>query len=298
MQSRNAENPLGGKDCLLEIMSTPKLDHSITVKGINYCRHISCVASHKIWASEQKNLILTSIQGDTLYHVKKLCINDCSGVHTVTSKGELIYIDRDFNIIKTSMDLKSTSTFIQRTDFTWRFWCVYWSPLNEELLVGMYKVYPEVGKVTRYNQTGHLAQTLQYDHDGLELYHNPNYITEINNGDIVVSDFGFFGSGAIVVTDRGGKFSFSYSGHPLGSHLQPRGICVDSLSHILLCDRLTSTVQMLGQDGQFLSYLLTKSQLTMKPLSLGYDVNKHRLLVGAHNENTVCIYTYLIQKTT
>lgn len=295
MQSRKVENPLGGKNCLLEIMSTPKLE-SFTVKDINHCRHISCVASHKIWASEQKNLILTSIKGDTLHRVKKLCINDFSGVHAVTSKGELIYIDRDFNIIKTSMDLKSTTTFIQRTDFTWRFWCVYWSLSTDDLLVGMYRVYPEVGKVTRYNQSGHLAQTLQYDHDGLELYHHPNYITENNNGDIVVSDFGILGSGAIVVTDRGGKFRFSYSGHPLGSHLQPRGICVDPLSHILLCDHLTSTVQMLDKDGQFLSYLLTKSFLSIKPLSLGYDVNKDRLLVGAHNKNTACVYKYLIRK--
>lgn len=232
---------------MLEIMSTPKLDHSCTVRGITHCRHISCVAYHKIWVSEQKNLILTSIQGDTLHHVKKLCINHWNGVHTVTSKDELIYVDRDFNIIKTSIDLKSTTTFIQRTDFTWRFWCVYWSPLNEELLVGMYKVYPEVGKVTRYNQTNH----------------HPNYITENNNGDIVVSDFGILGSGAIVVTDRGGKYRFSYSGHPLGSQLQPHGICVDSLSHILLCDHLTSTVQMLDKDGPFLSYLLTKSHLTI-----------------------------------
>lgn len=202
MQSRKVENPLGGKNCLLEIMSTPKLDYSFTVKGINHCRHISCVASQKIWASEQKNLILTSIKGDTLYRVKKLCINDFSGVHAVTSKGELIYVDRDFNIIKTSMDLKSTTTFIQRTDFTWRCWCVYWSLSTEDLLVGMYRVYPEVGKVTRYNQTGHLAQTIQHNHDGLKLYHHPYYITANNNGDIVVSDFGILGSGAIVVTQR------------------------------------------------------------------------------------------------
>lgn len=78
-----------------------------------------------------------------------------------------------------------------------------------------------------------------------------------------MSEFGILGSGAIVVTDRGGKYRFSYSGHPLGSHLQPRGICVDPLSHILLCDHLTSTVQMLDQDGPFLSYLLTKSHLTI-----------------------------------
>lgn len=296
VQSRKTENLPEGNDCLLEIMSTPKLHRSFTVRGINYCRHISCVTSHKIWVSEQKNLILTSIQGDTLHHVKKLCINHWNGVHTVTSKDELIYVDRDFNIIKTSIDLKSTTTFIQRTDFTWRFWCVYWSPSNGDLLVGMYRVYPEVGKVTRYNQTGHLAQTIQHDHDGLELYHHPNYIKENNNGDIVVSDFGILGSGAIVVTDRGGKFRFSYSGHPLGSHLQPRGICVDPLSHILLCDHLTSTVQMLDKNGQFLSYLLTKSFLSIKPLSLGYDVNKDRLLVGAHNKNTVCVYKYLIRK--
>lgn len=33
------------------------------------------------------------------------------------------------------------------------------------------------------------------------LYQKPNYITENNNGDVVVSDF-YYKTGAVVVTDR------------------------------------------------------------------------------------------------
>lgn len=55
---------------------------------------------------------MISIKGDIFYCVKKLCINDFSGVYVVISKGELIYVDRDFNIIKMLMDLKLIIMFI------------------------------------------------------------------------------------------------------------------------------------------------------------------------------------------
>uniref|UniRef100_A0A8W8LNG2 Tripartite motif-containing protein 3 n=1 Tax=Magallana gigas TaxID=29159 RepID=A0A8W8LNG2_MAGGI len=122
------------------------------------------------------------------------------------------------------------------------------------------------------------------------LYRRPSYITENNNGDVVVSD-SIFPSGAVVVTERGGRHRFSYTGHPSGSGLWPWGICTDALSHILVCD--DRTVQMLNKDGQFLSHLLTKSQEMGRPWSLSYDVNTHRLWVGSYNNNKVCVYSYI-----
>lgn len=52
----------------------------------------------------------------------------------------------------------------------------------------------------------------------------PRYIAETNNGDIVVTDFDI-GPGAVVVTDKNGIHRFSFTGHPSGSELHPRGIC-------------------------------------------------------------------------
>eukprot|EP00105_Crassostrea_gigas_P037534 XP_019921682.1 PREDICTED: uncharacterized protein LOC105325719 [Crassostrea gigas] len=148
------------------------------------------------------------------------------------------------------------------------------------------------GKVTRYNQSGQLIQSIQHDYTGRGLYRQPNYITENNNGDVVVRDYM---SGAVVVTERGGRHHFTYTGHSLGSGLESNGICTDALSHILVCDDTTRTVQMLDKNGQFLSHLLTESQEMGVPRSLSYDVNTHRLWVGSYN-NKVCVYRYITRQ--
>ena len=191
--------------------------------------------------------------------------------------------------------MKTTTTFIERTDSTWEPRCVYWSPSTGDLLVGMYNIDTETGKVTRYNQSGQLTQTIKHDNTGRGLYSGPIHITENNNGDVVVSDY-IYPSGAVVVTERGGRHRFSYTGHPSGSGLWPRGICTDALSHILVCDDKTKTVQMLNKDGQFLSHLLTKSQEMGLPWSLSYDVNTHRLWVGSRDNNKVCVYRYITRQ--
>eukprot|EP00105_Crassostrea_gigas_P036793 XP_019920941.1 PREDICTED: tripartite motif-containing protein 2-like [Crassostrea gigas] len=185
--------------------------------------------------------------------------------------------------------MKTNTTFIERIDSTWEPRCVYWSPSTGDLLVGMRNYYTETGKVTRYNQSGQLTQTIHHDNTGMGLYSRPNYITENNNGDVVVSD----SFSAVVVTERGGRHRFSYTGHLSGSGLEPRGICTDPLSHILVCD--VTTVQMIDRDGQFLSHLLTESQEIGAPWGLSYDVNTHRLWVGSW-DNKVCVYRYITRQ--
>ncbi|XP_052690732.1 uncharacterized protein LOC128168603 [Crassostrea angulata] len=284
-----------GNQCLLKVTSGPEFHQSITVTGVDRCLHISCVTSDQVWVSDKNNLILTDTTGVPLHRVEDLCsgLYVGNGLHTVNSESELIYIDRNENINKLSKDMKTTTTFIERTDSTWRPRCVYWSPSTGDILVGMWYLRRNTDKVTRYNQSGQLTQIIQHDNTGRRLYREPNYITENNNGDVVVSDYDYE-SGAVVVTERGGRHRFSYTGPPLGSGLRPYGICTDALSHILVCDGTTKTVQMLDKDGQFLSHLLTKSQEMAEPWSLSYDVNTHRLWVGSGwFNNKVCVYRYI-----
>nr|XP_034308421.1 uncharacterized protein LOC105332837 [Crassostrea gigas]XP_034308422.1 uncharacterized protein LOC105332837 [Crassostrea gigas]XP_034308423.1 uncharacterized protein LOC105332837 [Crassostrea gigas]XP_034308424.1 uncharacterized protein LOC105332837 [Crassostrea gigas]XP_034308425.1 uncharacterized protein LOC105332837 [Crassostrea gigas]XP_034308426.1 uncharacterized protein LOC105332837 [Crassostrea gigas]XP_034308427.1 uncharacterized protein LOC105332837 [Crassostrea gigas]XP_03430842 len=278
-----------GNQCLLKLTSAPELHQSLTVTGVDRCYHISCVTSDRVWVSGRYNLILTDTTGVSLHRVKDLGSVLYTGIHTVNSESELIYIDRKRNINKLSKDMKTTTTFIETTDSTWKPWCVYWSPSTGDLLVGMYNY--RTGKVTRYNQSGQLTQTIQHNNTGRELYGNPRYITENNNGDVVVSGFS-----AVVVTERGGRHRFSYTGPRSESVLWPRGICTDALSHILVCDDRTKTIQMLDKDGQFLSHLLKKSQEMGVPQSLSYDVNTHRLWVGSWNNNTVYVYRYITRQ--
>nr|XP_034319750.1 uncharacterized protein LOC105342926 isoform X1 [Crassostrea gigas]XP_034319751.1 uncharacterized protein LOC105342926 isoform X1 [Crassostrea gigas]XP_034319752.1 uncharacterized protein LOC105342926 isoform X1 [Crassostrea gigas] len=282
-----------GNQCLLKLTSGAELHQSLTVTGVGDCDHISCVTSDRVWVGDYNNLMLTDTTGVPLHRVEDSC-SYLSGLHTVNSESELIYIDRNSNINKLSKDMKTTTTFIERTDSTWWPRCVYWSPSTGDLLVGMYNYDTKTGKVTRYNQSGQLTQTIQHNKTERGLYSYPIYITENNNGDVVVSDYDH-GSGAVVVTERGGRHRFSYTGHPSGSRLFPRGICTDALSHILVCDGTTNTVQMINKDGQFLSHLLTKSQEMGVPYSLSYDVNTHRLWVGSYN-NKVCVYRYITRQ--
>ncbi|XP_065937221.1 uncharacterized protein [Magallana gigas] len=301
-----------GNQCLLKLTSGAEFHQSLTVTDVRCCLHISCMTSDRVWVSDWNNLILTDKTGVPLHHVEDSWSRDIftgNGLHTVNSESELIYIDRKDNINKLSNDMKTTTTFIERIDSTWEPRCVYWSPSTGDLLVGMireeqsddsddlYNVVfttTETGKVTRYNQRGQLTQTIQDDNTGRGLYGQPHYITENNNGDIVVSDSL---SGAVVVTERGGRHRFSYTGHPSESGLEPLGICTDALSHILVCDWTTDTVQMINKNGQFLSHLLTNSQEMGQPCGLSYDVNTHRLWVVSW-DNKVCVYRYITRQDT
>lgn len=195
----------------------------------------------------------------------------------------------------TYVDLKTTTTIIDSTISRVTPYCLYWATSTRDLLVGVDDHVTSTHKVTRYNQIGQLTQTIEINDAGLEIYMKPLCITENNNGDIVVSDYhiSFVNSGAVVVTDRGGMHRFSYKGHPPGSKLGPLGICTDVLSHILVCDEHTQTVQMLDKNGQFLSHLLIRPSGIFNPISLSYDVKTHCLWVGSRINNKMCAYRYI-----
>lgn len=259
------------------------------------CRHISCLPSGRVWVSDEKhNLILTNTTGAPLHQVKDLCKHVYIGSHAVNRESELIYIDRKYRIKTLSSDMETTSTFIHTPESSFKPRCVYWSPSTDDLLVGMYEKKRQEGKVARYNNTKKLIQTIQHCKKGQTLYSKPYYITENNNGDVVVSDF----TRAVVVTERGGKYRFSYSGPTSESNLMPLGICTDPLSHILVCALVN--IHMIDKDGQFLRYLPITSESNDKVIddtySLSYDVNTHRLWVGSQWTNKVRVYNYITKR--
>lgn len=305
-------------DCFSNQTVRPMLHQSLTVEGVNGCVHISRVTSNRIWMSDvndtlegvrdcvhisrvpsdriwmsnvDDNLTLTNTANVILKNLQEKCCVSLSGVHTVNKKGDLIYIDKDNNINKLSAYLETTSTFIKKNHLSGIPNCVYWSQSSQDLLVGLRTGYLSKieGKINRYNQNGEFTKTICVDHKGLELYRMPRYITENNNGDIVVTDFDI-GPGAVVVTNENGSHRFSYTGHPSGSELHPRGICTDTLSRILVCDIKTYTIQMIDINGKFLLNLLTKSNEIDRPYCLSYDFMTNRVWVGSDKNNTVCIY--------
>ncbi|XP_056007406.1 uncharacterized protein LOC125664516 [Ostrea edulis] len=274
----------------LKLIFTPVLHASVCVKGVGSVRYISRVMSDRVWVSHICNIILTDTTGGTIHRVKGITPLYGGGLHTVNSSGELIYIDSEYNINKLSIDNETVTKFLQRP-LPWFLHCVYCSLSTGDLMVGMRNY--KTGKVTRYNSSGQHILTIEHDNTGHTLYNEPYCITENKNGDIIVSDWITLYCGAVVVTDRGGRHRFSYTGPPSGSSLDPRGICTDALSHILVCDLNTRTVQMIDKEGHFLSTLLIQQHGINEPYSLNYDDKTHFLWVGSYRTNTVSVYRYL-----
>lgn len=182
-----------------------------------------------------------------------------------------------------SSDLTTTTVIIQKESHVWKPRCVYWSLTSDSLLVGMCSIHLNCGMVTRYNPTGKLKQVICYDNNRLGRYRNPCFITENNNGDIVVSDSG----SAVVVTDHEGKDRFSYTGRSSRSRLEPRGICTDPLSNILVCDNVSESVHVIDKDGQF-KFLREKWDI----FGLSYNVHSQQLWIGSQ-DSKICVLRYL-----
>nr|XP_022288167.1 uncharacterized protein LOC111100508 isoform X2 [Crassostrea virginica]XP_022288168.1 uncharacterized protein LOC111100508 isoform X2 [Crassostrea virginica]XP_022288169.1 uncharacterized protein LOC111100508 isoform X2 [Crassostrea virginica] len=285
-----------GVEDLLTMLSSPVLQKSLSVKGVEQCSHISCVTPDQVWVSDGKNIILKDTATGKQLHRVKDSLGLWTGIHTVNCEGKLIYKDKKRNIIKLCNDMKTTTTLIKHTDPTWKPVCVYCSPSSEDLLVAMFRrdTHTYRGKVMRYDNTGKYKHTIPHnDNTPHTLYKSPHFITENNNGGVLVSDWSHR---AVVGTSGEGVHRFSYTGPPSGSGLfRPRGICTDVMSHILVSDCYTRTVQMLDRDGQFLSYVLTRQTPGMDytPCGLSYDFNTHAVWVGSNNNNTMSVCRYI-----
>ncbi|XP_078330235.1 uncharacterized protein LOC111117742 [Crassostrea virginica] len=293
-----------GVEDLLTLLSSPVVQKSLSVTGVKHCSHISCVTPDRVWVSDRNNLILTDTATGKQQHRVEDSLGSGTGIHTVNCEGELIYIDNEFNIIKLCNDMKTTTTLIKHTDKTWKPQCVYCSPSSGDLLVGMHRYDTDTdtgkvtftGKVMRYDNTGKRKQTIPHDDNTPHsLYKDPWFITENNKGDVLVSDWLRH---AVVVTSGEGVHRFTYTGSPpSGSEpFSPRGICTDVMSHILVSDLNTYTVQMLDRDGQFLSYVLTYRQtpgMDYPPYSLSYDVTTHAVYVGEAWYNTMFVCRHI-----
>ncbi|XP_052691355.1 uncharacterized protein LOC128169229 [Crassostrea angulata] len=251
------------------------------VPGVNGVFHISLGKSGRLWVSGTLgNLVQTDLQGNQL---QKIQTSGGYGYHTVTQDGDLIYTDRDNNVINRITPGNTITEFIKTRDR--RPLSIHSSYINGDILVGTRK--DNEGKVTRYNKAGTEIQNIQRDNKGQELYSQPRYITENINGDVCVSDYN---KHAVVVVDKSGRHRFSYTGQ--GSEFEPYGICTDVLGHILVCDSISETVYLLDRDGQFLSLLLTSQQGLKWPRSVCVD-DENNLWVGQWLSNTVTVYKYL-----
>lgn len=302
-----------GTEFLLKCLPKVEFHHTFTMNDVVNCNHITCINLDSIWVSCMiRGLILLNRSGEKIFSLNEKYLFFVSGYHTVNKEGELIYIGNDFKLSKFSKEIK-TIPICRANELSqeWAPECVYSSPVTEDILVGMsistvfpptkmndkYRFEKREGKIFRFNKNGLLTETTFPNEKELYLSCIPKFITENNNGDVVISALNITSledqSGVVIVANQHGKGKFLYKGYPRGSELRPRGICTDALSHILVCDLKTHSVQMLDKDAKFLSYLLIRPPGIFTPSSLFYDSKTHHLWVGSIARNTVCVYRYL-----
>ncbi|XP_062609329.1 uncharacterized protein LOC134271089 [Saccostrea cucullata] len=284
-----------GNECLFEVFSDVVLNETVEVDGIWKSLHISCVTPERFWTSNHRKLLLVLKNDRVLYREKDVLIDaDFPCVHSVTRTGELIYIDKRHNVKKVEREKKLhvTRILIARTH-PWKPCSLYCSNLNDDLLIGMWSRKNDASMVARFDRSGRPKQNVRYNEQGKPLYKRALYITENQNGDVIVSDLW----NGVVVVNGEGKYRFSYKSPPSGQRLSPHGVCTDVLMHVLICDYNTNCVQMIDKDGNFLRFLLTNRNDMNEPRSLFYDNKNHLLWVGSQDKNTkLSIYRYINRK--
>lgn len=235
--------------------------------------HISCKRSDRLWVSGVDGILETDETGNTL---KKLDVKDVfRGNHTVTNKGELLFLKENCVYKFTfSGDLLILYTHFESAC------CIHSSRIDGDVLVG------SSYSVTRYRETGDILQKLQLYKKGDANKIMPIYITENINRDIIVSSWS---TSKVVAVDETGQHRFTYKLRSF--EFRPMGICTDVLGQIIVCNNKTPepNVHLLDVDGNFLLYLLT-STIGFRSRALCVD-DKHNLYVGVNDR--VDVYSYL-----
>ena len=266
---------------LLGIICPERVDNFIYGYDYKSCCHISCLGRGLFWVSDGRKLLLTNQQGKSIFRVID-ALSSGSGMHTLSKKLELIYIDKNLKINDGKIDVH-----IKREECEWEPLSLFCSKTNGEILVAMTSKTSESCKIVIYMGTGRCV--LQYESQD---YKKPIFITENTNIDIVVSDSGRC---AVVVSNRKGRHRFSYKGHPPESSLDPLGICTDLLSNILVCS--VDTVQMIDKNGQFLLDIFKEPLMEINPISLCYEVARDVVWVGFNDRsNTIIVYRHIDRK--
>ncbi|XP_023931083.1 tripartite motif-containing protein 2-like [Lingula anatina] len=109
---------------------------------------------------------------------------------------------------------------------------------------------------------------------------------------IIVSDYS---AHCVYAVTPQGDVLFQYgtrcqSGNEDGQLDYPRGVCVDNIGHIFIADSRNDRVIVLGSDGKFLRYVLTRNNGLRSPLSV--DVSSNGELVVGTDGCEISTYKY------
>lgn len=126
----------------------------IIVKDVWCCFYLFFVLVDELWVSDDKNIVLINIIGKLMYCIKDVFNKWYCGLYIVVSDGELIYINKEYNIMKLFMIMKIKIKFIILKDFVLKFLSVYCFFFIGDIFVGVIKDNLRVGIVMYYNWYG------------------------------------------------------------------------------------------------------------------------------------------------
>nr|XP_022316819.1 uncharacterized protein LOC111120395 [Crassostrea virginica] len=258
---------------------------TLNVPELTSIRHISCLATNRVWISDNTRLICINLENMEKLH-KVSVPKDSYGCHTVNDKDELFFIDIDQQIVKLSNNLQECHPVLKVTK-PWEPISVHISTMTNTLLIGM--IIPLTkARVVRQSGSGQEEGDLEDVSDAHELYEAPAYITENKNGDVIVSDYK---KKAVIAVSSSGRHRFSYRGPPLGhfEELWPRGVCIDNQANILVSNfnsRSGAELHVLDKDGHVLKMVVLDVNLK-KLFGMGSDLVKKTFMVGSSSDNTL-----------
>ncbi|XP_062580080.1 uncharacterized protein LOC134242076 [Saccostrea cucullata] len=151
-------------------------------------------------------------------------------------------------------------------------------------------------RVVKYSSNGWKIQEFHTDQNGESLFNGPRFVCENINEDICVSDSLNKVVNKVVVLNKSGNLRFKYDGkvpkQTLKKEFDPRGVATDSQGHILIADKANNAVHLISQDGDFLSYILTKDDGISRPWGISVDTSDNLWIVEGENA-CIKVFHYL-----
>jgi hypothetical protein len=258
--------------------------------NVKQLHRVVCVGSDRAWISGIDRVIHSvDIHGTVQATVTSTCKNYPDDI-TVNRQGELIYSDGSNRTIDVVRHGKTENLITAPQGWhPWGLCCTR----SGDILVSMVTTANESHqKIVRY-QGQNVTQEIDKDDRGNPIYQGGKYtmyVTENNNGDVVVSDPN---ANTVVVVESAGKVRFRYNDKPPGGKKPfcSRQIVTDSMGHIIVADSDNSCLHILGQNGQFIK-CVDNCGLNDRPCGLSVD-NEGRLWVGQSVSGKVKVIQYI-----
>lgn len=161
-----------------------------------------------------------------------------------------------------------------------------------DILAGLDHSTASLFGVARFNLKGECKYSITHAMDlwSPETLYRGNgiraYMAENINTDICLSI-----EDQVHVICANGFHRFSYSGTSMPQPLLPRGLCTNTMGHILVADENNLGIHVLDKDGRFLAMLTIPDEAKVAPISLCTD-DQMNLCIGC-KDGKIRILKYL-----